>query len=522
MIHRFEGNILDTERRELCRKGVLCPVEPQAFDLLEYLIRNRHRVVTRDDILNAVWHGRIVSEAALNTRINTARRAIGDDGAEQRLIKTIRTKGYRFVGEVQEERAPSAPAAHTFEQDRSVGPTLLDGPRIAVLAFANITGDCRQEPFADGITEELITALSKVGWLVVASRASCFAYKGQAIGTRQIARELGVRYLLQGSTRNGGDHARIAVQLVDCLLDQHIWAEQYDAEIGSAFAAQAEICDKAMTAIEPQLYICEWIRAERKSPEVLNAWECMVRALWLMSSREKINACKAQSLLQKAVSLENESAQAHSLLSIATTFRLHMGWVNRRDTVPLAADLAHKAIALNPYEPWAHAALGYALIWQHPEEAMAPCTRAITLNSNLATGHYYLALASAYAGHCDQVFPHADMAERLAQRDLLARAYPGAANNVRSTGFFARGRYNEGVEFARRAILETPSSPTAYRGLVMNLALHGEINDAQRALRTLKRVLPEISQSWIQQNAVWASHDTMKKYAEAFRAAGLK
>jgi DNA-binding winged helix-turn-helix (wHTH) protein len=204
VIHRFEGNILDTERRELCRSGVLCPVEPQTFDLLDYLIRNRHRVVTRDDILNAVWHGRIVSEAALNTRINTARRAIGDDGAEQRLIKTIRTKGYRFVGEVQEERAPSAPAAHTFEQGRSVGLTLLDGPRIAILPFANITGDCRQEPFADGMTEELITALSKVGWLVVASRASCFAYKGQAIGTRQIARELGVHYLLQGSTGTEG------------------------------------------------------------------------------------------------------------------------------------------------------------------------------------------------------------------------------------------------------------------------------------------------------------------------------
>jgi TolB-like protein len=443
VIYRFECNILDTERRELSRSGVLCLVEPQIFDLLEYLIRNRHRVVARDDVLKAVWHGRIVSEAALNTRINAARRAIGDDGAEQRLIRTIRTKGYRFVGEVQEEGPPKAPAVHTFEQGRSVGLTLLDRPRVAVLPLANITDDCRQDPFANGVTEELITAFSKVAWLVVASRASCFAYKGRSVGTRQIARELGVRYLLQGSVRNGGDHARIAVQLVDGLLDQHIWAEQYDAEIGDVFAVQAEICEKVMAAIEPQLYFCEWIRAERKSPEDLNAWERMVRALWLMSSREKINASKAQALLQNAVSLENESAQAHSLLSIATTFRLHMGWVNRRDTVPLAADLARKAISLNPYEPWAHAALGYALIWKDPEEAIVPCKRAITLNSNLAISHYYLALASAYAGHCDQVFPHADMAERLAQRDLLARGYPGAANNVRSTGSFALGHYSE-------------------------------------------------------------------------------
>jgi tetratricopeptide (TPR) repeat protein len=372
------------------------------------------------------------------------------------------------------------------------------------------------------MNEELITALSKVVWLFVASRASCFADKGRAIGTRQIAQELGVRYLLQGSVRNGGEYARIAVQLVDGLLDQHIWAEQYDAEIGDTFAVQAEICDKVMTAIGPQLYISEWIRAERKSPEDLNAWECMVRALRLMSSREKINASKAQALLRKAISLENESAQAHSLLSIVTTFRLHMGWVNRHDTVPLATDLARKAISSNPYEPWAHAALGYALIWQHPEEAILPCLRSIALDPNLATSHYYLALAYAYAGYCDQVFPHADMAERLAQKDLLARAYPGAANNVRSTGSFARGHYREGVDFARRSILDTPSSPTAYRGLVINLALQGEVESAQRALRTLKHVLPEISQSWIRQNAVWASQETMKRYAEAFRAAGLK
>ena len=209
MIYQFEGNTLDTERCELCRAGAFWPVEPQIFDLLEYMIRNRHRVVTRDDLLKAVWHGRIVSEAALNTRINEARRAINDDGANQHLIRTIRTKGYRFVGEVQEEGPPSAPGVHTFEQDRSLGLTLRDRPRIAVLPFANITGDCRQEPFADGMTEELITALSKVVWLFIASRASCFAYKGRAIGTRQIAQELEYATSCKAASHNGGKRARI-------------------------------------------------------------------------------------------------------------------------------------------------------------------------------------------------------------------------------------------------------------------------------------------------------------------------
>jgi hypothetical protein len=146
---------------------------------------------------------------------------------------------------------------------------------------------------------------------------------------------------------------------------------------------------------------------------------------------------------------------------------------------------------------------------------------AIALNSNFATGHYYLALASAYAGHCDEVFLHADAAERLAQRDLLARGYPGAPNIVRSTGSFAIGHYSEGSEFARRAVLDAPSSPTGYRGLVMNLALEGQVGHAQLALRTLRCLMPEMSQDWIKQNAVWTSHDAMKRYVEAFRAAGL-
>ena len=522
VIYRFDGSAFDTERRELRHAGVLCPLEPQTFDLLEYLIRNRGRVVSRDDVLKAVWHGRIVSEAVLDTRINAARRAIGDNGIEQRLIRTIRTKGFRFIGEVEEDEAPSRAASHPVKDNQTLRLTLLDRPRIAVLPFANITGDRRQEPFADGMTEELITVLSKVGWLFVASRASSFAHKGQAIETRQFARRLGVRYVLEGTIRKTANRARITVHLVDGLLDHDIWAEQHDRDIADMFAVQSEICNKVTEEIEPQLYLAHRIRAERTKNENLNTWECIVRALSLMNTREKADATKAHVLLQKAAVIEPESAQAHSLLSIVTTFCLHMSWANRQNAVPLALASAHKAISLNPDEPWAHAALGYALIWKEPGEAILPCLRATALNSNFAVGHYFLALACAYANYCDQVFPHADMAERLAKRDLLARAYSGAHNNVRATGSFGLGHYHEGVEFARSAILDTPSSPTAYRALIMNLALGGRVDDARRALPTLKRLAPEMSQNWIKQNAVWASNDVMKQYVEAFRSAGLK
>lgn len=217
MIYRFVDCALDTDRRELRRGSVLCALEPQVFDLLAYLLRNRDRVVSRDDVLEAVWHSRNVSEATLTTRVNAARCVIGDNGREQRLIRTIRNRGFRFVATVEEEKARASGVLHALRDDRRL--TLIDRPRIAVLPFANISGDRRQEPFADGMTEELITALSKTSWLYVASRASSFALKGRAIGTRQIARRLAVRYVLgAASARLPGAPASLSSLPTDCWI----------------------------------------------------------------------------------------------------------------------------------------------------------------------------------------------------------------------------------------------------------------------------------------------------------------
>jgi TolB-like protein len=520
VIYQFESCVFDTERRELRRGGVLRSLEPQVFDLLEYLICNRQRVVRKDDLLNAVWGGRIVSEAAIDTRISAARHAIGDSGAEQRLIRTLRTKGFRFIGLVREETSPQG-SAPIVEESRNRA-LLADHPTIAVLPFANISGDPCQDSLADGITEDLIIGLSKVGWLFVAPRVSSFACKGQSIGTAQIVRNLGVRYLLDGSIRRTADRLRITVQLVDGIADHQIWAERYDLDNDHSFTKQDEICAKVATAVEPQLYLAEHLRAQRKSHVNLNGWECIVRALSLMNSRDQKNVATAHALLQKAISIDPESAQAHSLSSIVTTLRVHMSWADRQDVIPSALASARTALSLNPDEPWAHAALGYASIWNHPEQAIVPCQRSIALNPNFAVGHYFLALASTFAGHHESIFEHANMAERLARRDLLARGYAGAHDNVRATGSFAIGNYREGVAYASNAAVYSPNSPTAHRALVINLALGGKSDEARHALQTLRRLAPEMSQTWIRQNAVWASDETMKRYVEAFRASGLK
>jgi len=503
------------------RGDVLCHLEPQVFDLLEYLLRNRHRFVSKTDLQNVIWGGRIVSSAAIHTRISAIRDVIGDNGAEQRLIRTLRTKGFRFIGEVHEE-VRSNWSTGTEEGDR-YRTLLTDHPTIAVLPFANNSANPRQSSLADALTESLITALSKTGWLNVATRTSSFACRGLTLGKTQMARTLGVRYLLDGSIRQMADRVRITVQLTDSFADFQIWTDQYEQDFIDSFPVLEEICGKVTSTLEPQLYLAEHLRVQRKAPMDLNSWECIVRALSLVSSRVHRDAVSARALLEKALSIDPESAECYSLLSIVSTLLVHMSWADRQNVIPNALALARKALLLNPDLPWAHAALGYAGIWHQPEEAILPCQRAIMLNSNFATAHYFLALASTYAGHCDHVFEHADEMERLAQRDLLARGYVGAHDNIRATVSFAIERYREGINFARRAATYIPNSPPAHRALTINLALAGKFDEAKQEVQMLRGFAPKFSQIWLKQNyAVWASDAAAKRFTEAFRIAGLR
>ncbi|HEX6216419.1 MAG TPA: winged helix-turn-helix domain-containing protein, partial [Vicinamibacterales bacterium] len=271
--------MLDPERRELRRAGALVAVEPQVFDLINYLVSNRERVVTKDDLLDAVWNGRVVSESTLTSRINAARRALSDSGDEQRLIRTVARKGLRFVGAVGDaETIPSSgpppanggavvPADDVPDETTSLA--LPDRPAIAVLPFVNMSGEADQDYFSDGISEDIMTALSKLRWFFVIARNSSFLYKGKAVHLKQIAEELGVRYVVDGSVRKGGDRVRITAQLNDVTTGSQLWAERYDRDLADVFAVQDEITESIVAALEPQLYAAENFRAQRKPPDSL-------------------------------------------------------------------------------------------------------------------------------------------------------------------------------------------------------------------------------------------------------------
>ncbi|MEH2540663.1 MULTISPECIES: winged helix-turn-helix domain-containing protein [unclassified Bradyrhizobium] len=289
MRYRFEEFAFDTDRRELHRGAEVVSITPQVFDLLEYLIRNRERVVSKDDLIYAVWNGRSVSDGALTTRLNAARSAVGDTGEKQCLIKTLPRKGFRFVGAVREEDGPSSAAVASESHVELSKPALAlpDKPSIAVLLFQNMSGDPEQEYFADGMVEEIITELSRFKWLFVIARNSSFTFEGKAVDVKRVGRELGVRYVLEGSVRKAAGKVRIAGQLIDAVTGAHIWADRFERDLTDVFALQDEVTVAVVGAIQPKLLQTEIEMAARRPPENPTAYDLWLRAMQKQSLRSR-------------------------------------------------------------------------------------------------------------------------------------------------------------------------------------------------------------------------------------------
>jgi TolB-like protein len=315
-LFQFNKFKLDTDRRELRGADGVIHVEPQVFDLLLHFAQNTNRVISKDELIEHVWKGRIVADAALNSRINSARRAIGESGENQTLIKTVPRHGFMFAAEVT-TKAPAQTPSPTRVDAAAEHPklTLPDKPSIAVLPFQNMSGDPEQEYFADGVVEDIITGLSRIKWLFVIARNSSFICKGQAVDVKRVGRELGVRYVLEGSVRKAGGRVRIGAQLVEAETGVHLWADRYDRQLGDIFALQDEITLSVVGAIEPRLHDAEIERVKRKRPDNLDAYDLVLRALPYAYVAMPEEAIKALPLLERALTLETDYAAAHGLLA---------------------------------------------------------------------------------------------------------------------------------------------------------------------------------------------------------------
>jgi TolB-like protein/Tfp pilus assembly protein PilF len=395
---------------------------------------------------------------------------------------------------------------------------LPDKPSIAVLPFNNLSGDAEQEYFSDGITEDIITNLSRIRWLFVIARNSSFVFKGRAVDVRQVSSELGVRYVLEGSVRKAANKVRISAQLIDAKSSAHLWAERYDRDLTDIFAVQDEITENVAGAIEPAILAAEGLRARSRSEDDIDAWDMVMRAVsdyWRMT---KEDSARAIALLEAAVERHPEYGPAHSILSFALLFAAQMGWSDLGSVRETASNLAQKAFVLDDQDPWAHIALGYMhAMGRNSDEAILEYTKAIELSPSFAAAYGWRGFAKAHAGLSAEAIADANVALRLSPKDPQNTIFVGATG----LAHYLAGRNDEAISAAEECIRLRPGFLAAHRLRCAALAQSGRTVEAREALETVRKLQPHISASLLRRILPYPSSEYLDKFIEGLRKAGL-
>ena len=515
----FEDFSLDVDRRELRRNSDLVAIEPQVFDLLVYLVANRDRVLTKDDLLAAVWDGRIVSESTLTSRINSARKAVGDTGGEQRLIRTYARKGVRFVSEVRE-----SPVSRVTEPDApstlSLLPDTRGKPCIAVIPFINLSGDLEQEYFSDGITEDIITALSRHRSLLVIARNSTFALKGQSGEVRQIGLDLGVGYVVQGSVRRVGQRVRITAQLAETEDGRQIWAEQYDREIHEIFEVQDEITAMIAARLEPEVGNAERSRADRKPPRTFNAWDFFRLGTTHFYKSTAYDNREAQRLFRRAIDLDPALAEAHGFLSYAIV--LSMIYFDAEPDDALlgeAVEIAKKAVMLDDRDANIRFMYGRALLARRAYgEALGELEAAVELNPNLAVIYCGLGDSLAYDGRITEAIPYFQRAINLSPHDPLRWAF----YSYGALAYLFAREFDLAHDWARKATRVPNCHYWGYSHRVAALGYLQRADELETALAELRKIAPNFNCKHAGKRLFYLKNpDQIALYIDGLRRAGV-
>jgi adenylate cyclase len=517
----FENYALDTDRRELRHGSVAVPVEPQVFDVLAYLIENRGRVASKDDLVAAIWGGRIVSESTLTTRINAARCAIGDSGAEQRLIKTLARKGVRFVGAVREEAGPTTGAEDAAAQKAKPDTSLPDKPSIAVLPFANLGGDAQQDYFSDGITEDIITELSRFSELLVIARNSTFQYKGKPVDIRQIGRELDARYVLEGSVRRSGERIRITAQLIDAMTGAHRWAERYDRELHDVFAVQDEVARAIVATLATHVNKAETERTLLKPPAAWEAYEYYLRGVEALSlhfgKRTKASLYDARRLFEQSIAIDPNYARAHAMLSsthVGAYYEPIDGDYVNPAAVDRALELAEAAVQLDPRLPLAYSALGWALLFKRRHDAcISQFERAFAINPNFIDHRFGYVLI--------MVGEPARAIETLEASLRLDPFAPAGWSGCKGFANYMLRRYVDAAALLGEWALRQPNSQLPHQWLASAYAQLGQIEEARAEAAEVLRINPGFTIEQWKRIAVFKYLKDLEPSLEGLRKAGL-
>lgn len=507
MIYKFGPFNLDTDEYQLRNEDEVVPVEPQVFGVLAYLIENRDRVVNKDQLVEAIWDGRAVSDTTITSRINAARKAIGDSGDKQRWIKTFPRRGFRFHGEVSDS-APTVNAA--------LVETPPDKASIAVLPFSNLGGHSTDDYIADGLTEDIITALSAVRAFFIVPRNSTIQFKGQSSERDELAHKLGVRYLVEGSVRKSGKRLRISVKLLDTALNNQVWAERYDKNFTDIFSVQDEISQTIIGRLEPELSRAEYERSRKLPSENLTAWGLYHRAMILFYQRDQEINLEARDLYRRAIDQDPEFARAYAGLS-----QTYIQTAVQNFSEAAVTDMLHfakQAVRLDDRDYLPYIALGTAHQFTGDTNAsLRSFESALELNPNSAVAHGWYGEALLAAGQADEAIAQVNRAIELSPGDPSIGPFYGRL----SRAYYFLGQYQESVDWAEKAFTKNHVWPVR-AAYCAALAQFGQSEKARAALDFLREREPTISLAFVRKHLPMPHQPYMEHFIEGLRLAGLE
>jgi len=444
--------------------------------------------------------------------------SLGYEYLGEQSVKNI-AKPVRVYRVLPESEAVARRFSEVASKERMVL-HLPDKPSIAVLPFANMSGDPEQEYFSDGITEDIITALSRFRWFFVIARNSTFTYKGKTVDVKAVAQDLGVRYVLEGSVRKAGGRVRITAQLIDAPTSHHVWAERYDRDLKDIFAVQDEITENIVTSIGPEFLSAEMRRAQRRDVRSLDAWDYIMRAAFHHSRYRKEDVAEAQRLLRKAIDLDPFKAEGFCLLAFTHLMQVQFGWSESADqSIQEAAKAAEKAVALDDRDAWAQAALGLVdLISRRYDDAIQRLKRAIALNRSFANAYGALGQALALVGEYAEANEQINKAIRLSPRDPFLVYWFGHLG----LAAFAEEHYDVACQWGAKIIQENPSFPGGQRLLAASYGQLGRTKEAQTALKELFLLMPGMTIDDVRKQVPFKDPNHMERYVDGLRKAGLK
>jgi TolB-like protein/tetratricopeptide (TPR) repeat protein len=503
----------DLRRRELKRDGTLVQLGSRARDILWVLASANGRVVSKDELMKLVWHDRVVEENNIQVHISALRKALDEGQNGQSCVITVPGRGYRLVG------AKGAPSTSLRHVEAWPGP-IPDKPSIAALPFESMSGDPEQQYFADGVVDEIITALSRFSGLFVIARNSTFTYKGRAVDVKQVGRELGVRYVLEGSVRRGGDRLRITGQLIDASTGMHLWADRFDGNAKDIFELQDRVTASVVGAIMPRLEQAEIERAKRKPTENLDAYDYYLRGTEYLYQNTRESIDRAMPLFARAIELDPAFASAYAAGAVCYHRRLISGWMaDREKEVREAARLARAAVAFGKDDAAVLARAGHvlAVVAHELDAGQLFIDRALALNPNWANAWHSSGWQMVYTGDPNTAIEHFAQFMRLSPLDPMI---PHVRSGSAFAHFFA-GRYDEACSIAEQVLQERPNLHQGLRIFIASHVFAGYVERAQQALSRLRHIDPGLRVSNLGDMTPLRRPEDITRYHDAMRKAGL-